>query len=470
MVRDERVLDLPAARRFYPGAHTAGIIIALTVAAVVVLTAVVPIQLLAGATVVAVAAAIAYRLPLVAVVGALAADALPRLFQTVPGFNEYFGTLYGGVRIVDVALGALFLAACARVLFQRTRVRFPFVTFAALFALWLALEVIVGFARRGLPAFGEFRLRYLLLALPFFIAVSFPTPRARRRLFITALVLMVGLPLAAVPVIALRRGLVFGWQHPFLIGPLSLALMLGCVALELARHAGYVRVPAWVSAVVVVLSVILIITDGQRSVWLAAFVIFAVLVLLGRVSLQRVWLAATVILLVTLVGALSISGAFGTSLSYVEERAIAFSSPLQDPNAAWRYYLWQAELAVVKQHPLVGNNFGDYGSVYVPQIGGVVDTQPHDLYVQHLMKLGGIGLALYLLAVASLAIALVQRSRLAQAAGDREAVLLLIAFAALIGAHAYYVAYGFEYFSWVLVGIGAAYLLSSAPHDTRPPG
>jgi O-antigen ligase len=470
MARDDRVLRLPAAPRFEPSTHTAGVIIALAIGAAVVLIAVVPMPFLAAGTVVAVATAIAYRLPTAAVVGALAADALPRLFQTVPGFNQYFGTLYGGVRIVDVALVALFLAACVRIIFHHRRARCSFVTFAVLFAVWLALEVIVGFAQRGLPAFGEFRLRYLLLALPFFVAVSFPTPRARRRLFVTALLLMVGLPLAAVPVIAMRRGLVFGWQHPFLIGPLSLALMLGCVALELARRAGYLRLPAWVSGAVAAVSLLLIITDGQRSVWLAAMAILAVLVLIGRVSLQRVWIAVTVILLVTVVAALSLSGAFGTPLRYLEERATAFSSPLQDPNAAWRYYVWEAELAVVRKHPITGNSFGDYAAVYVPQINRLIDTQPHDLYVQHLVKLGGIGLALYLLAVASLAIALVRRSRQALDAGDPEAVLLVIAFATLIGAHAYYVAYGFEYFSWVLVGIGAAYLLTTAPRDTPSPG
>ena len=47
----------------------------------------------------------------------------------------------------------------------------------------------------------------------------------------------------------------------------------------------------------------------------------------------------------------------------------------------------------------MGEGFGGYWKIYIPELGQELDVSPHSLYVQTLVKTGVIGLGLYLVLV-----------------------------------------------------------------------
>jgi O-antigen ligase len=212
-----------------------------------------------------------------------------------------------------------------------------------------------------------------------------------------------------------------------------------------------------------------IVIDQHRSVWLAFMVLLIGLVVTGDVPFGTKRNLG--------IGLLTIAAIFvflttdpGTKLgSYLSLRAAAFTNPESDPNALWRLLLWEAHLARLKEFPIFGEGFGGYWQVFIPHFGTSVSVAPHSFYVQTLIKMGAVGMALY----AAMALCIVKRFltwiRAARKAGHEETPLVLTALLVFIAGHFFYLTYSMDYYMWIYAGLGLAVTRNSDPSGVHEP-
>ena len=66
-------------------------------------------------------------------------------------------------------------------------------------------------------------------------------------------------------------------------------------------------------------------------------------------------------------------------------------------HASWRLVQWKEQMTKFYDSPIIGEGFGSYwGFSGNP---GDLGVQPHNLYVQTLVKLGTVGMLLYLIII-----------------------------------------------------------------------
>ncbi|MCG8637393.1 MAG: O-antigen ligase family protein, partial [Desulfobacterales bacterium] len=115
---------------------------------------------------------------------------------------------------------------------------------------------------------------------------------------------------------------------------------------------------------------------------------------------------------------------------------------------------WEMEMDKIVDSPLTGLGFGGYwGEEHFLRTDGV---SPHNLYVQILVKLGLVGLVLYLAVVARVFQKMYQAVTLTGKNKDPEFIFLITGIIALIGSHTYYLAYSFDSFSFFFIGLSMA--------------
>lgn len=420
--------------------------------------------------------AVVYRFPSVALVLVFAMGVVPDALLPTGLDVSAYTTVWLGLTAVDAVLFAMCAAVVIRILAARTVVhrRGPapspvaLAVCAAALSVWLLLEVARNWADLGVSSLGEFRFRYLPLILPAYLAVSLVSVSQRRKALKLGIGLSVFGVLALVPAIGLLRGWTFGPSSRFLPAALSLVLLYGTAALVLAARRGVITVSRSVVAVVATIALALVLIDSNRSVWLAGIVGLAMLCIVGELRLERAWRWGSALgfaLAALLLGAVT---AGGRPVSFIVERASAIYSPLNDPNATWRFLLWKSELGAFSAHPIAGEGFGGYWSAYVPELGRVITVQPHDFYVQTLVKLGIVGLVLWLACVALVALHLgFGMRRLVSPDTHLDRFLAMFGLVTLIATCAYLVAYALDPIIGMWVGIGLASALQ-ARRRTEP--
>ena len=422
--------------------------------------------LLAAALFLALLTGIAHQWPTFTVLLFLLFGPLADVLHVTSSGAVLQGLSVGAIRPVDAVLTAMLAAALyrgvalawARTGHVPTALRWT----AILLAGWIILEVARNVTTYGLSAAGEFRYRYLVLAMPAYIALSFTRVEQRRHLVHAAILTATVLTLCFVPLIGLTKGWAVGPESRFLPAVLSVGLVLGWTALFLAVRAGVIRISTtlvWLFALPVAG---LVLVDGHRSVWLVALAIPLTLLVLGELVSARVtgWLVpvgAVVGLIV--VGLLAVGV---NPVPYVETRAEAFTAPASDTTAIWRRTQWQAQLQVWRQNPVVGQGFGGYWSA--GEAYGSADVSPHSLYVQTLVKLGIVGLGLLVALGISIAVVLAQalgNLRRLRRRDSVDYVLVVMGLIALAAVFVYGVAYALDYYALLFVGLG----LAAAVHD-----
>jgi O-antigen ligase len=425
-----------------------------------VLIACAAIALFRTEAVAAIAAAVvvvfmAYRFPAPTIVALLVVSTTTRVFQMTPGWDETWEMLFAGIRVTDVLLVGMAGASVAKLLSRPFRSARATVLscLAAAFAAWLAFEMVRNVGAYGIASLGEFRFRYLILALPVYVMTMLDTAEKRRRAFVAVWWLMLPVVLAFVPAIGVMKGWSIGDTNRFLPSPLSLGLVYGVLTFWLARSHGLMRVPRWAGGVMTTAAAALVLADGHRSVWLALAVALLTIALLGELPLRRAWAWGSMALLLGVVVALLATGVGFNTFEYVSQRGSAFIQPMEDATSAWRLYVWKAQLERVASTPFTGTGFGSYWSVYVPELRAVIDLMPHNLYVQTLVKLGLVGLGL-LVGLALQAGAIMNRIRRALEESVSDRLYIVLGLTALSAQLAYGVAYPLEANSLVLVGLG----------------
>lgn len=448
--------------------HTviAGIVVAGT--SVLALSCVVglDIALLAAAALTAGTASVAaaYRIPMgMLVAGVLAGQVLGQDAQLLlpSGWRSpQVGALQ--VRYYDIFLLGISGATALRALLHPRRIRRFAISNPAMILLlgWLAAQVTIGAVKYDpIRALGELRTHYHYLILVPYIVMSFASQTRQVMLFKT---------LAGTGVLFLPLAVVLGWaQFGLAIGPstrwlsasANLASLFGLVAIVAGQRYGSFRSPRWLVWLATLAFLVVTLLNGHRSVWLAALV-----TLVALVSLRVLPIARQLALTIAAAGGLMAAAVFypggsGALFDYVVQRATAFTDYSEDATAAWRYTLWTQALEDIRAAPLAGVGFGQ-GFSFLDPSGEVVTTYPHNMYLTLVYHSGAIGMALYIAFIVGAFSRFFRRRHTSHVA--TQAAVISTAVVALAAAHTYYVAYSFDYFTWLFTGLAVA---STLPAD-----
>jgi O-antigen ligase len=406
-----------------------------------------------------------WRFPLIAIVALFLTGSVPDILVFTPAMIEAGNAIAisGGINAVDVVLVVMLVAVVARILGEisgRTHTLPRILLFLyALMAFWFAIAVIRNTDTYGLSAFGEFRYRYLVLIIVAYVGYFFPTGKSRLQAFKVIVIGSVLLPLALLPVIGQQLNWAFGSIYRFLPPNVSLGIVYGLIALILAKKYNYLATWSWVIWLLIIIVGFTLLIDSPRSTWLAMIVAFMLLTVAREIGLQRI-LRFSVVGAAALAVVLWLVSSVGIDpMDTLANRAVAIYAPTEDANASWRIELWTAyvQRSLDASSLVMGEGFGGHWSIEVG-FGREITVFPHNLFVMTLVKLGIVGVGIYLaiiLVMANLFWGFLKRQDLRR---HPEYPLVLTALVALVASQAFYMAFGLDYYTWLFVGLGIAVL------------
>jgi len=366
--------------------------------------------------------------------------------------------LIGGGIDAKLSDPVLFGIAVALVLLlldgDRTTYRVFFRTLIAwtLLVAWLLARMVGSIDDFGVvSAIGEFRTYFHhILILPYLL-VTLTTMDQVRRVFCV----VTGLALSLIAVGFLQGGVAYGFSfapyQKWLGSMASLATGFGAIALYLMQRYGRWPYGLLLHTLLLMLVLVLTIISGHRSVWMALGAGIAVLALLGHVPVAKmIKLAIGATFLILLLDTIY---ANYDIIAFLQERTRAFVAAREDSTATWRLYIWQDAWEQSKNHLVLGKGLGNYFNV-TDHRGLTVRASLHNQYLQFIYQVGLVGLGLYVLFVFGAMRQLLAAYRSAPSAD--VAMMTATALVVLVSASVFYLAYGFDFFTWVFVGIGFA--------------
>lgn len=429
-----------------------------------VLITMVPDEYVLGGVLLLAAALVIYRFPIPSLAALVVIGVGPSLFLMTGRDWAYTAGSLGRFSIADALITAMLFAVVlkttASVANPRYRTgRLP-VALAVCYGLllaWAAVSILRNVDAYGIHTVGHFRYTYLIAVVPAYIAMFLRSPAQRRRFLVFLIVFSVGVPLAALPAVGLLKGWSVGPTSRFFPSSVSLGLLYGWTALLLACERGAIGVPKWLARWLALPVAAILLADSHRSVWLTGLILMLYFVAVGRVSAGvRSRLAALAAAIVTMI-LVAASVLRLDVLAYVVDRGSAIVDPGGDPTSSWRLGLWESNLARWWDHPLAGDGFGGYYAGNA-ELGVSVSLMPHSLYVETLVTMGAIGLALLVAVVvaagATLWTALKQQRTTKR--GSLDTTLVELGLGILISAQAYWSVYSFDYYSCLWVGVALA--------------
>jgi O-antigen ligase len=309
----------------------------------------------------------------------------------------------------------------------------------------------------GTHTVGQFRYTYLIMFVPAYMAVFLRHARQRALFFKIFVAFSVGGALLAAPVIGQIKGWSVGPASRFFPSTVSLGLAFGWVALLLACERRAIRFPKWLARLLGVPVVALVLADSHRSVWLSTFIFVVYLMAVGTMSSAvRMRIVTATVAVVSLVVVAAVALGFDVG-GYVGQRGNALINPSADPTSLWRLQLWSSNLVQWRQNVWSGVGFGPYYAGNASE-GVSAKLMPHSLWIQTLVSIGAVGLAL-LLAVLVAAAATLWRAMASRRGEDRgrvDGLVVELALGVLISSLAYWSVYSFEFYSALWIGVGLA--------------
>jgi O-antigen ligase len=396
--------------------------------------------------------------PLAAVLALFVTGILPVVFQMTRYFPADLLAIRWGFNAPDIVLLSMGVAIALEILRTKGKVAkqnsLVLSICIILFSLLLLFEILRNIGTYGRSALGEFRFRYLILVLPAYVSLFFPSAKERKKVFKSVVFLSLSFTLACIPIIGMLKGWSVGPGSRFLPASVSLGLIYGFSAICLGRKYGLLKLSniyIWIISIPVG---ILVLVDGHRSVWLVIGVLLLSLIWLKEIRLGKVFLWSVPLILAGIT-VLIIINFLGLDVGeYVRTRGAAFVNPQEDPTGAWRIAQWKAQMPKFYSSPVLGQGFGGYWG-----FSGLMDDiliSPHSLYVQTLIKIGAVGMLLYLMIVFKVFSALNHWMKTQRKSNNPEIAIVFTAFIILVAAHAFYTVYAFEYYTWLFVGLGVA--------------
>lgn len=404
---------------------------------------------------------IAYRVPIFTVLTLIVLAILPSIFQMVPGYSEDWTNLGVGIRIQDVImiamLGAVFLKLFFSAREKPPQNKLCLSLFIVLFGLWILFEIARNVGMYGLSAPGEFRFRYLILSVPLYVCIFFAQGEERRGLFKMLIVCSLFLPILCVPIIGHLKGWSVGADSRFFPSSISLGLLYGVIALSLGQKYNFVRINGALYWLAIISVGLLILFDTHRSVWLSAIVAAITFSAMKEIPYRKI-MTWSLLIIISGVIVYSIASKFimsssgRTPVDFIFERSsdiVKFSEGYKN-TAAWRVTHWKMEMQKFYAAPIAGVGFGGYWGLSGEGIS------PHSLYVQTLVKIGVVGMLLYLIIVLKIFDKLRRTIARYKVEGDPEMAILITGLIVLIASHAFYSVYAFEYYSLLFIGLSVA--------------
>ena len=235
----------------------------------------------------------------------------------------------------------------------------------------------------------------------------------------------------------------------------SLGLICGTFGLYLMQRYGFWKHGNFWFAVLMATSMGLTVIASHRSVWLAAMVSMFVLFLMGHLRLGSLFKMGMALFSAALI----INFVYDEVdlVAFFEKRLVALTDPTKDETANWRYLIWMDAIKQSSAHLLEGKGLGNYFMMRAPN-GLIVTKMLHNQYVQLLYQVGLIGLLLYLGFVIQMYIRLKRTYK--ETADPFYKMTCLLAIIIIFGSSAYYIAYDFDPFTWMFVGLGLAVSLN----------
>jgi O-antigen ligase len=207
----------------------------------------------------------------------------------------------------------------------------------------------------------------------------------------------------------------------------------------------------------------LIIIDSHRSVWLVSVAVGVTLFWIKEINYKKMMNHA---LIITFAGIIFffltqqfIMLRLQTNLvDFVVERAsdLIKIDESYNNNVSWRMVQWKAQMAKFYASPIIGEGFGGYWGF--SGMRGDLGVQPHNLYVQTLVKLGIVGMLFYTIIIVKLFYRFKCSIEKCKIKGDSDIPILILGIIVLIVSHVFYVAYSFEYYSLLFIGLGVSSL------------
>jgi O-antigen ligase len=379
--------------------------------------------------------------------------------------------LIPGIRINDIILGAMFIALGIRLgslafhkglrkggIWHPQKKWLTCLIFG--FGLWLIFEIIRNFHIYGLSSPGEFRSHYLILVLPLYVTVFFDTPKKRTQFFKSLVFFCLFLPLLSLPVIVALNGWEMRQQYHFFPASISFGILLGFFSYITANQYQTIKRPLIMIWPALLAALLVILFDSHRSVWFPGLIL---MVLVFKMNQDRsLDLFKTIGYLALIAATLMVASAIASSVldknlfDFVLERGGELFQLNETYNTTWTWRIakWKEQLLRVAATPFTGIGFGGYWGL--SELPGDVGISPHNLYVLILVKLGLIGLGLYLGIIFLVFGQLSHGLNLLKKNQDPESVVLISGITALIGSHIYGLAYAFNDYSLIYIGLAMA--------------
>ena len=410
---------------------------------------------------------VAFRFPLFTVSLLLIFAVLPKIFAMLPDYSEQWLSIGFGIRIEDVVLVSMLSAAILKVILSNRKKiiqnNLGVSVYIFFFGLWISFEIARNVSVYGLSAPGEFRYRYLILSAPLYITVFFSSSERRKRLLKLLIASSLFFPIMCIPIIGQIKGWSIGPESRFFHASISLGLIYGLIALSLSKEYNLIRINTVLCWFLFISLGFLTIIDSHRSVWLASVAAGVTLFWTKKMNYKTMLNHALIItvsgLIVFFLAQQVIMISLKTNLvDFVTERAseIFKIDESYKNNVSWRMVQWKTQMFKFYASPIVGEGFGGYwgGS----GLRGDLGVQPHNLYVQTLVKLGIVGMLFYTIIIVKLFLEFISSLKKYKVKGDTDMPVLILGIVTLITSHVFYVAYSFEYYSLLFFGLGVSSL------------
>jgi len=410
---------------------------------------------------------LAFRFPLFTVFLLIILAVLPTVFHMAPKYSEEWMTIGFRIRIQDVILVSMLGAVILKVIFRvkelYTRNNLILSVYIIFFGLWVSFEIIRNIKIYGISAPGEFRYCYLILSAPLYIALFFSSTERREKLLKLLIASTLFFPIICIPIIGQLNGWTIGPEARFFPASISLGLLYGLLALGLSKKYKVLKISSILYWFIVVFVGLVVLIDSHRSVWLATLGAGAAFFWIKEINYSKrmnhtLITIFSIIIILTLTNQILILKTETNLVDYITRRAsdLVKLDEKYNNSAAWRIAQWKAQIPKICASPIIGQGFGGYWGFSGVQ--GDLGISPHNLYIQTLVKLGTVGMVLYLIIVIKVFFKLKRTITKYKIMDNSEMAMLILGMVVLIAAHVFYIAYSFEYYSLLFIGLGLSCL------------
>jgi len=367
--------------------------------------------------------------------------------------DEFYNlTIYKGFKARDLLLFTIIIAILIRLIFNkdlRTTLK-PILFPTILFTLWSLFSIIKNIPAYQQSTVHEFSEKYLFIFAMFYIIVFFDRSDLKKLFKIFTV-----FPIFLVFIGAIFNGVTTGWDigpaHRYLHSSINL-LLIESLSILLIVNKYFFFKSKIISNFSIIFIVIMSIIDGHRSVWLCAASIIFFFLFLGEIKIK--FQHAIIFLLI----AFSLINIFATKkydiTTYFSERSTAFIDYKSDENSNWRMEAWIGAMELFNTNPITGQGFGGYWYDLYFSSGKKVGYFPHSLYFMTLVKMGIVGMLAFLFFSFRIGKYFMHGIKNLKNIDIQTYILRIIGSIGIINVFVYGLAYGLEYYSWLLIGLG----------------